>query len=366
MIRSVSATNFKCFERIQVPFSALTLLSGLNGSGKSSIIQTLLLLRQSFEQHVLLDTGLALNGELVCIGTARDALYEGASSDQIEFNVDSNEGSVSFLFNYDIPSRNIIPIQPTHHFFPVPGHPLFKSRLFYLSADRAAPQLTYPINDFAARQQRILGRRGEYTAHFLSLYGDATIIPLSASHPRAMSSSLKHQVEAWLGEITPGTRLHVTPLPDMDVVQLQFSFPSGQITSSNYRPTNVGFGLSYTLPVITACLAADQDTIVIIENPESHLHPMGQAKLGELLATVANEGIQIIIETHSDHILNGIRTTAARSGIAPERAAIHFLSRNGETGIVSLVSPTLDSRGRLSQWPDGFFDQWDRSLMELI
>ena len=76
MIQSVHLFNYKCFANQNTAFNALTLLSGLNGTGKSSVIQALLLLRQSYQQTLLPGKGLALNGDLVNVGTAQDALFE--------------------------------------------------------------------------------------------------------------------------------------------------------------------------------------------------------------------------------------------------------------------------------------------------
>jgi len=73
-----------------------------------------------------------------------------------------------------------------------------------------------------------------------------------------------------------------------------------------------GFGLSYTLPVITALLVGTliPNSLVIIENPEAHLHPRGQTEIARLIALCAQVGTQIIIETHSDHLFDGIRIAA--------------------------------------------------------
>ncbi len=87
MITSLCLKNFKPFEEQLLEFRPLTLLSGLNSTGKSSVLQSLLLLRQSYQQGLLPKTGLALNGELVCIGTAQDALYEEAKEDLISFTI---------------------------------------------------------------------------------------------------------------------------------------------------------------------------------------------------------------------------------------------------------------------------------------
>lgn len=93
-----------------------------------------------------------------------------------------------------------------------------------------------------------------------------------------------------------------------NLVLLGYEFTQQGLGFTNeYTPQNVGFGISYSLHVITAILKAKDGDLIIIENPESHVHPRGQAELGKLIALAAINNIQIIIETHSDHIINGIR-----------------------------------------------------------
>ena len=98
MIRSLHLQNYKCFENQLLDFSALNLLSGLNGTGKSSVLQALLLLRQSYQQNLLQTTGLALNGDLVHIGTAKDALFEGAKVDITDNNLLESFGLSDYFF----------------------------------------------------------------------------------------------------------------------------------------------------------------------------------------------------------------------------------------------------------------------------
>ena len=87
MITSLHLLNFKPFSNQLLAFKKLTLFSGLNSTGKSSVMQSLLLLRQSYQQGLLPEKGLALNGDFVNIGTAQDALFEGAKEDFIGFNI---------------------------------------------------------------------------------------------------------------------------------------------------------------------------------------------------------------------------------------------------------------------------------------
>src|SRR5258708_39648245 len=93
-----------------------------------------------------------------------------------------------------------------------------------------------------------------------------------------------------------------------------------------YRPANVRYGLTYAFPIIVALLAAEDDQIVVIDSPEAHLHPSAQSQMGQLLARFAAAGVQILVETHSDHLLNGARL-AVKGGVLPHsEMQIHFFT----------------------------------------
>jgi predicted ATPase len=137
---------------------------------------------------------------------------------------------------------------------------------------------------------------------------------------------------------------------------------------AQYRSTNVGFGITYVLPVIVALLSSSPGALVLLENPEAHLHPQGQAKVGELIARAASRGIQVVVETHSDHVLNGILIAVHAGILKPEEVNLHFFQRTNKPDDMSseIISPKVNRDGRLDQWPDGFFDEWDKSLERLL
>lgn len=150
----------------------------------------------------------------------------------------------------------------------------------------------------------------------------------------------------------------------MDLMSLQYSYDPTKI----YRSTNVGFGVTYTLPILVALLASEPGTLILLENPEAHLHPKGQSKIGTLLALAASCGVQIIVETHSDHILNGIRVAANKGEINAEDVKLHYFRREIQIdqAVTEVISSRLYQDGGIDKWPDGFFDQAEKDLMELL
>ena len=153
----------------------------------------------------------------------------------------------------------------------------------------------------------------------------------------------------------------------MDLVNLGISFSSaGSVSTNEYRSVNVGFGITYTLPVVVSLLSSAPGDLVFIENPEAHLHPRAQSKLGELIARAASSGVQVIFETHSDHVLNGIRIAIKTGLLKSEQAAVLFFSKGEESKSTSVTTLNIDQNGRIDNWPSGFFDEFEKSIESLI
>ncbi len=364
MISSLRLINFKKFEDQLLEFKPLTLISGLNSTGKSSVLQSFLLLRQSYQQNLLPNTGLALNGELVNIGTAQDAFYENGKENLIAVEISLENGKYEWVFRYDPDQKDedVLNIKSEPLYFYQSN--LFSNNFHFLQAERIGPRSFNEISDYKVRRCRQIGTRGEYTAHFLYIYGREPIPIENLSYPEAKSMDLIDQVEAWMREVSPGIRIEIKANPEMGLVNIQYFYGE----SNRYRATNVGFGITYTLPIIVAILSSYPGTLILVENPEAHLHPRGQAKMGELLALAASCGVQIVIETHSDHVLNGIRLAVHGGKIKPEDVQLHYFQRQEKQGqaLTKVVSPRIDRNGRIDRWPDGFFDEWEKSLDILL
>lgn len=380
MIRSLHLGNFKCFEDETVPLERLTLLSGVNGAGKSSVIQALLVLRQICLRGGFSVPQVPLSGDLIDLGRAADILSSSAREDTIVLELEADQCPIlKAAFLVDIEGgeatwANLDEARETFEIMGQRGVALFSGGPFgapqvaefnYLNAERYGPRKALPVDE---RHGRLfdLGKHGEYVFNALLLHQDrTTILPDDRrSLPSAPGGRLRDQIEAWLNEISPGVQLDIAGVPRADMAVGSFSFGrEGALRSPDYRATNVGFGLSYILPVLAALLAAPKDALVLIENPEAHLHPRGQTKMGELCARAAAAGVQVVIETHSDHVLDGCRL-AVRDGLLDQDDAVfHYLQQVG--GKAVRTSPTIDDAGRLSDWPEGFFDQHRRNTARL-
>lgn len=356
MLNSLRLTNFKPFENQLIEFKALTLLSGYNNTGKSSVLQAILLLRQSYSLGLLQNTGLLLNGNLINIGRARDALYENAKQDYIGFELSLKNGIKGIWhFNYNslLQEADVLDIGFKSVDADVYQSSIFSGEFHHIQSERATTK--FGILNYQTQNLKPIGTLGEYTAHFLYTYGSQAIPIASLAHPQAKSMNLIDQIEAWIGEISSGLSIQVNAYLDMDLVNLTFS-------------DHVGYGINYVLPIIVAILASNPGALILIEHPETGLHSQAQTKLGKLLAQAASCGVQVVVETHSDHILNGIRLAVHGRKIESEDVQLHYFQRQEQQGrdFIQIVSPHINRDGRIDRWPDGFFDEWENNLTVLL
>jgi predicted ATPase len=379
MITTLGLKNFKAFASAEIPTGRYTLLSGLNSTGKSTVLHALALLRQSNLDRTMVHSefhdSLMLNGELIELGSGQDALHEnylseGPDADPIiGLSLDvARIGRASWQASYLRDSSELqirySAIDPMlrNSFHMVT---LFNSGFQYLRADRINPAVTFPKSRDRISSLGFLGTHGEYTVDFLRQRQDDPVSHSALHHPAAASARLLDQVEAWMSEVCPGVKIQPTAIEQTDLVRLSFQFTrTGQPTTNPYRPTNVGFGLTYVLPVVLACLTAQPNAMLLLENPEAHLHPRGQSAMARLTCAAAASGAQLVVETHSDHVLNGVRLSVKNGLLEPDDVVLDYFS-HGETG-VEIINPVVDSDGMVSQWPAGFFDEWDHAIDKLL
>ena len=117
---------------------------------------------------------------------------------------------------------------------------------------------------------------------------------------------------------------------------------------------DVGVGVSQTLPVLVALLAAEPGQIVYIEQPEIHLHPLAQYKLAAVIAEASKRGVLVVIETHSDILIRGVQTLVAKGELDPNIVKLHWFSRSPEDGSTTVTCAELDENGSFGDWPQDF------------
>ena len=358
MIEEIKIKNFKCFKNLEICCGKLNVFSGLNGMGKSTVLQALLLLRQSKEQNFM-PSRVCLSGNYINLGVGKDILYEHADNEKIEIGVVDSQKHFSIDINYK-EKFDVLTAEVKEEM----GKDFLNAEFEYLSAERMSPQVTYPKSSFFIDTKMQLGVNGQYTAHFLSKNQDEKVEWNSCN---GKNSTIKQAVQYWLNEISPNVKLEAMEIDNTDSAKIGFYYIDKEKTRL-YRPTNVGFGISYILPVIVALIKARNNSILVIENPEAHLHPQGQRKMGELIARCAAGGTQIFLETHSDHVLNGIRIAVKNKLIVCSDVKLFYFSK--EMIVQEIVhtaqTPVLKEDGKLDYWPDGFFDEWEKALDEIL
>lgn len=372
MIARIDLDNFKCFERLSLPLRPLTLLSGANASGKSSVLQAVVLLHQTicedeWSQHLI------LNGAAVQLGTVLDVVDKVYGRHTCRIGLVDGEKSYQWTFTGQRPDMSMrvgqveiaeyaerVAIrnpEKLHYLLP-PQHVDFSLTtrlrdLTYITAERRGPQEIYVVQ--SPHTAFVVGSQGEHAISVLHTGRDESVLPeLRLSN--APATRLR-QTEARMQAFFPGCRMDIQPVPQTNAVTLGL----GNARDTGFhRPVHAGFGLTQILPIVIAALSAKQGGLLLLENPEVHLHPAGQAVMGQFMAEVAQAGVQVILETHSDHVLNGIRRGVKAGKLPAQDVALHFFkTRSPEQDEAQVISPVLDEEGNVDTWPEGFFDQFD-------
>ncbi|WP_309289045.1 DUF3696 domain-containing protein [Burkholderia sp.] len=345
--------GFKAFKDKSISLGKLTVLAGLNNSGKSSFMQAVRMsvAGQNSESPYIDGLGgfSALKSSFTAPG--EPILIELNLSDSTTTKLELKETGFEFQGGDGAPFTQ------------------------FISADRYGPRVQLPImrEDAAALT---VGIHGEFSAYYASVL-ENIIVAEPLRHPNSASATLKHQLSHWMGEISPGVKLNF---------EVERKYDSSYTAIDDLRPTNSGFGISYVLPIVLCILTMSgsmgdddsdwrvkewfallnsQKSLLLIENPEAHLHPRGQTVLGRLITIAAASGIQTIVETHSDHVLDGIRlATKHDPGVTPTDVQIKYFKKSSATETDVSEIKVLDD-GRLDHWPEGFFDQMSVNLRAL-
>ncbi len=387
MIDHIYLRNLKCFSELTLPLAPLTLLTGFNAAGKSTTIQGLLLLAQALRQGTR-GPKLPLNGPLVRLGTPGDVIGQiggsrlvlgiGADDTDIKWTLSPGEDrsghtlsleSVRWTSGYRCGECSLDGTAHTGllvpHDAPKPVNTLITSLedTVFISAVRAGASDVFPSPDSPNPLRADVGVTGEFAAWWFAEELDEEVAYLRR-HPSESASSLRRQFNAWAGELFPGAEANAQRITGTSLVRLELRSYEADAWR---RPANIGYGITYAFPILVAGLLAKPGQVLVIDSPEAHLHPMGQSRMGFFLANLARSGVQVIVETHSDHVLNGVRLAIREKNLPPESAAVHFYNRRPRTSEdpAHVVAIRIDSEGNLSEWPGGFFDQSEKDLSAL-
>ena len=373
MLTQITLDRFKCFNHLYMPLKPLTLIAGVNGAGKSSVIQALLMLVQSCrDKDYDWNSHVVINGDLTDLDNARFLMYNSAEAGQgtVDVTVENDdEQQISFSITPKQTDRVASCVTEGNLKEAKEQWPLFADSFVYLYADRDRPRGKY-----IARSSRMDSRLGDITANnaaFLlarEINANKNVSIEGLKRQEAKDTSVLRNVSAWISYIM-GETVEVTAKETEKDKEARFEYTitnkngEGQVLS----PLNMPFGHSYILPIVLAVLTAPKDSLIMIENPESHLHPSAQTRMGEFLSRAANEGIQIIIETHSDHLMNGIRLACRHKIISPEKIEMDLIGREStDSKEHTRFHIKLNDDGTVVSWIPGFFDEWEEALKAFI
>ncbi|HDJ1035042.1 TPA: DUF3696 domain-containing protein [Escherichia coli] len=370
-ITSLTLKNFKAYKEQSFDFSNLTVFCGNNSVGKSTAIQAIGMFLQSDMNG---NSNLKINGDLVHVGDFDDIHNFSMREDDVLYLKYTFEDDTA-CWGYGIEEgdareelsrKNELPFIGCDKQLRTITNSLKDNFSFqYLEAERFGPRDNIPLSQHNYHEGW-LGKNGEHTIEVLESLVTRRRLNFSAQedprkHEGIINNNVFNHIEAWMSEISPGHR--ISPRIEARAnVAFNVIIPSpGQLT----KPINIGFGFSYALSIVTALMLASKNELVIIENPEAHLHPRGQSYLGRLIALSAKAGIQVIIETHSDHLLNGIRVIARTyPTFDASLFTLYYISReNDETSVAKIK---INNEGKLSEWPRGFFDQQSQDMYTIM
>ncbi|MGF6907112.1 DUF3696 domain-containing protein [Fusobacterium sp. PH5-44] len=382
MITKLNLSNFKCFQALDINFGKLNLLTGINSSGKSSIIQSILLVKQNFLKLNQLTKGYEIfkkfsteekkkvfisllkdfdtSGEYVKITRPSNLLNENANSDEIKIRLEfDNDGFIDLEVNCKEGANKLfgenVSVKNIENF-------LKDDNFSYLSTEHISPRSSYEFSRDDILRNNI-GTMGEFTVHYLAEQKNKDIDIPNLKHSGSHSTQIHENIEKWMSNITKDIVILAESNEYTHNSILRYSY-GGKI----FWPQDIGYGVTHALPIVTLLLKSKVGDIVIIENPETHLHPAAQVELASLCALASANGVQLIIETHSDHFLNAIRVAIKKGVIASTDVKINYFSKKeiDDTVFSTTEEIIVNEDGSIHRWPEGFFDEIDIQLRKLL
>ncbi|MFB2837211.1 AAA family ATPase [Floridanema evergladense] len=401
-IDRISVHGYKSlYEECSIEVRPLTILAGANSSGKSSIMQPLLLLKQTLEASY--DPGaLLLNGPNVKFTSADQLLSKLSGKNHTEtFTI-----KIDLLGNFLISKftkqkkQGIQVIESTYHVDDSDG--------YYVADFTISPEMThedlltiiphwlqnkYPFewnvsrvrgflefqqgigsfisfiskfsSDFQQQIRRLIhvpGLRGNpertYNTTAVGQEFPGTFenyVASVISHWQNTEDDRLKELESNLEKLGLTWKVDAKQLNDVQIELRVGRLPRSSEASDMVSIADVGLGVSQTLPVLVALLVAELGQLVYLEQPEIHLHPRAQVALAEILTDAANRGVRVVLETHSELLLLAVQSLVAEGKLSPDLVKLHWFKRR-EDGVTEVSSTDLDAAGAFGDWPEDFSD----------
>jgi predicted ATPase len=413
----LSVEGYKAIrERNQLRVAPLTIVSGVNSSGKSSFIQPFLMMKQTLDSAF--DPGpLLLHGPNVKITDYSQMLSRGKSRADIttSFTAGMAQGDFSRSVTFSATDQQIGIAQD--HIQSPTGRISLSEKLtptrqrklreefshlaerwvsifqreegntdwtFEVSRNRCFLELNVAMNtrnglfrigvtdEFGSDDRWVDFLRG--IIHVPGLRGNPErAYPRSAvgsTHPGTFETYVASLVFEWssknhnnlaklsrqLEQLGLTWKLSARKLNDASIELNVGRMPHAQQGGANdlVNVADVGFGVSQTLPVLVALIAAQPGQVVYIEQPEIHLHPRAQLALADALIDAANRGVYVVAETHSSLIIRGIQTSIAEGSFSPRNLSLNWFGRDPQSGFQTITAADVDDAGRFGDWPLDF------------
>ncbi len=361
---NLSIEGYKCFkEETTFELNNITLLTGANSAGKSSVIQSLLLLKKISKGSItesnpwidldLNDPNYALElGKYDDIKSRSDNNYEdflsSDSTEDISFVLNDGKAIIKPADNKN--AEYIVKVFSDEKSIESLKNDL-DNGFVYMNAERMAPHYVYKNMDNAD----FCDCHGTNTGNVIQKHEND-----NCRIKRAFSNSDKNkwsiELDKWIDYIFPNVALRVVPSGEDNY----------QVRVLGNAATNVGFGITYALPILVSGLTVPEGGMLIVENPEAHLHAKAQSNMGYFLARMAAAGVRVIIETHSEHVVNGIRRmiVEGKTEMSHKDMTIYFFqNKNGDKNIMEFG---MDEWGNLNEFPVDFFDQVRQDMSKLM
>ncbi len=338
MLTKINVQSFKSLDQEELELKPLTILTGTNSSGKSSVIQAIMLtlkLSNAANRYSMEKITRYLN-DFAAIRNKK------TNAKVISIMLETDSGISNLVLTPDL---IIHPDELDYVFEPIDPAPA--PELLYLNANRMGAQEEVSLSDMR------VGHHGEF---LFSTFEKNKSRPVSGGLVKfGHSKTLSYQLAEWLTFITE-THSELVTESSSDKVSVTFRIKDLDGTVS---PLNLGAGMSYICKVLIICLMAKKGDLILLENPEVQLHPKAQANLGVFLTHVASNGIQLIVETHCEHLINKIAYQVYDEAITPEKVIIHYKPDVDHHFISLSIDETghyLDEQGKSVAFPSGFFD----------